>query len=450
LFFYTRVRDLFEGFLSCFNEADELVITDIYAAGEPSIEGVSSAALYTRLREKLGQKVRFIARSHLESGVASLAQPLDVVLTTGAGDVTSVGPLVLEKIKHSPPRLSVGILFGGVSPEHEISIMSARNIISELDAQCYHVRLFGIAKDGTWFTGDNAFDAIAQKSIRLKRLCKMAPAVLEELGRCDLCIPLFQGFREEGGMIQGFLDTLNIPYVGCDYQASAICMHKAWTKHAAAVHGIPVSNYVEYSLAAWRNSVGGLCDLVARRLHYPVLVKPVHLGSGVGVGRAANESELNECAARAFQYDDAILVEEQIIGRRIEFALLGNDFIQIGAPSEILDHGPFYDREKKHDFPATQIQSPADMTELQIRQGRELAQKMYEVCGCKGLARIEFFLDAEGRYWLNEIDPFPRFTADSLYPKMWEAEGISQQDLCNELITLALQRYRRLIGMRRE
>jgi len=189
-------------------------------------------------------------------------------------------------------------------------------------------------------------------------------------------------------------------------------------------------------------------DRVANHFQYPVWVKPVHLGSSIGVSRVMNPEELKGAAQRAFHYDDYLIVEQEIEGRQIEFAVLGNEYIRIGEPGEILNHGQFYDYEKKYGPQSMQTQTPADLTALQVQIGQELAQRMFETCGCKGLARIDFFLDKSGHYWLNEINPFPGFTAKSLYPKMWEAAGMTQRDLCDELVFLAMHRHRRLAELR--
>ncbi len=445
---FTRIRDLLDEFICCFHEADELIMTDIYSAGEQPIEGITAAVMYTKLREKLGSRVRFFPRTHLESGVAPLLRTGDVVLTIGAGDISAVGKVLIEKIVQHPPKLTVGLLFGGTSPEHDISLLSARNILQSLDPALYQIKTFGITKDGTWIYGDAAFKMLEQKTRAGGVASKILPVILEELNRCDVCIPVFHGPQGEDGMIQGMLDALDLPYVGCDYRAGAICMHKAWTKHVAMINGVSTAAYVECDCASWRRYPERLLDKVAKNLSYPLWVKPVHLGSSIGVSRVMNIDDLKAAADRAFDCDDYLIVEQEIVGRQIEFAVLGNEYIRIGSPGEIIDHGQFYDYEKKYGPKAMETQTPADITPIQEQEGKELARRMYESCGCRGLARIDFFLDAQGQYWLNEINPFPGFTAISLYPKMWEIVGLTQRELCNELIILALHRHRRLAEIR--
>lgn len=445
---YSRVQDLFDEFLKCFQEADELIITDIYSAGESPIEGVTSANLYTKLRDKLGAHVRFIPRAHLEITVANLLHPGDVVLTLGAGDITSAAKDLLNKVRQILPKMTVGVLFGGTSPEHEISILSARNIVQALDPAIYEVRIFGVTKDGTWIQGQDAFKKLEQKTRAQDHTPKISSSVLEELSKCQVCIPVFHGPQGEDGMIQGLLDALDLPYVGCDYRSSAICMNKAWTKHVAMIQGIPTAPFIELDRANWKRNPETFLHRVEKDFSYPLWVKPVHLGSSIGINRVNNFEGLKDCIEKAFLLDDYILIEKEIVGREIEFAVLGNEFIRVGAPGEILKHGQFYDYEKKYGSQAMGTQTPADLTELECQIGKELAKRMYSACGCKGLARVDFFLDANGHYWLNEINPMPGFTAISLYPKMWESNGLSQRNLCHELIGLALHRHRRLAEIR--
>ena len=245
-------------------------------------------------------------------------------------------------------------------------------------------------------------------------------------------------------MIQGLLETLGLPYVGCDYRSSALCMQKSWTKQIAMMHAIPSAPFVEYSASLWRQRPALLKERVEEQLSYPVWVKPVHLGSSIGVSRVENAEELEAAAVRAFSYGDALIVEKEIRGREIEFAVLGNDTIRIGVPGEILNQGQFYDYERKYGSAASETKTPADLSSLEVETGRDLARRAYQACGCTGLSRVDFFLDEEGHYWLNEINPMPGFTSISLYPKMWEAAGMTQRELCSELIVLALHRHRRL------
>ncbi len=431
---YTRVRDLFEEFTTCFADADEVVMTDIYSSGEAPITGITSAALYTRLREKLGAKVHFFPRTHLEAGVASFLKPLDVVLTLGAGDVTKAGETILNLYAQRAPKWTVGVLFGGPSAEHPVSIMSAKNMISALDLSVYDVKLFGVTKSGEWRFGFDLEEPFQGP--------KISPEIVQELLKCDVCIPVFHGPQGEDGMIAALLETFGLPYVGCDYRTGAVCMQKGWTKEIVVHHHVPIVPFFEIDVQTYRKDPQVLLQKIEERFPYPVWIKPVHLGSSIGVRRASQASEVIECADYAFSYDDVVIVEKEIEGRQIEFSLLGNESIQVALPGEIINHGAFVAYDKKYGAGAMEIRVPAPITEIQKQIGCELAEKVYRACGCKGLARVDFFLDKEGCYWFNEINPFPGFTNTSAYPKMWFESGVSIPQLVDELIATAFHRNR--------
>lgn len=435
---YSRVRDLFEEFTNCFKDADEVIMTDIYSAGEAPISGISSAALYTRMREKMGAKVHFFPRTHLESGVAVLLKPLDVVLTIGAGDVTKAGEPILNLYAQRAPKFTVGVLFGGASAEHPVSLMSAKNVISGLDTSAYDVKLFGVTKEGEWRQG---FD-LENPS----RGAKITPDILQELLKCDVCIPVFHGPQGEDGMMAAVLDALGLPYVGCDYRSGAICMQKGWTKRVVMHNNVPVVPFFEMKAANYARDPSLLLKKIDEHFSYPVWIKPVHLGSSIGVSRALNPEEVAKCAELAFSYDDAILVEKEVDGRQIEFSILGNTYIQVALPGEIINHGAFVAYDKKYGATAMEIRVPAELSSVEKQIGCELAEKAYAACGCKGLARVDFFLDKQGHYWFNEINPFPGFTDTSAYPKMWTSSGMTIQELVDEMLVLAFHRCRQIKG----
>lgn len=443
---YTRTRDCFHEWADSFSEADVVILTDIYSAGEEPIPECTSAALYIRMREKLGAKLHYFPRTRLEEGVANLLQMFDVVLTLGAGDITHAGEPILRLFAEQSPKLTVAVLCGGTSAEHAVSLMSARNIAKALDPALFNMKIFAVTKQGEWIVGNGAIDQVGQRISLSKE--KLSPAVLLELVSCDVAIPVFHGPEGEDGMMQGLLDALHIPYVGCDYRASAVCMHKGWTKQVALLNNIATAPYLEIDAVTYKKDPAAFLALITERLTFPVWVKAVHLGSSIGVQRAATLDEIPAAIANAFSVDDTLIVEQEIAGRQIEFAVLGNEHVRIAECLEILSHGAFYDYEKKYGPQAMGVEIPAKITDLQKHIGRELAERTYRAVGCKGLSRVDFFLDKEGHFWLNEINPFPGFTATSGYPKMWEASGLTQQKLMNELVLLALHRSRHLAKMR--
>jgi len=443
---YTRTRDCFDEWADACSEADVVILTDIYSAGEDPTPGCTSTALYMRMREKLGAKLHYFPRQRLEEGVANLLQMFDVVLTLGAGDITCTGEPILRLFAERAPKLTVAVLCGGTSAEHAVSLMSARNIAKAFDPTLFSMKIFAITRQGEWLAGKDAMDQVGQRIASSKE--KLSSDVLRELSSCDVAVPVFHGPEGEDGMMQGLLDALHIPYVGCDYRASAVCMHKGWTKQVALLNNIATAPYLEIDAATYKKNPAAFLALIQERLTYPVWVKAVHLGSSIGVQRAALPDDVPAAIANAFSVDDTLIVEQEVVGRQIEFAVLGNEHVRIAECCEILSHGAFYDYEKKYGPQAIGVEIPAQITDLQKHIGRELAERTYRAVGCKGLSRIDFFLDRQGHFWLNEINPFPGFTASSGYPKMWEASGLTQQKLMNELVLLALHRSRHLAKIR--
>jgi UDP-N-acetylmuramate--alanine ligase len=444
---YTRVRDLFEDFLRCFTDADVVVLTDIYSAGEAPLIGITTAALYTRMKEVLGAKLHFFPRQHLEAGVIEILRPLDMILTLGAGDVTRASFPILNMWAEKAPKIRVALIFGGTSAEHEVSILSAKNVFKGLDTSAYDVRCFGVTKQGNWISGSDCFEKLKNAPQRMEGP-KVPIPILEELAGCQVCIPVFHGPQGEDGMIQGFLDTLQIPYAGCDYRSGALCMHKGWTKHIALMHKIPTPPFFEMERGEYWKHPESLLKKIDACLSFPVWIKPVHLGSSIGVGCARDPSEVERLAAAAFYYDDSILVEQHVEGRQIEFGMIGNEFIRVGPPCEILNHGAFVDYDGKYGPSAMPYAIPARITETEAAIGVELAKRTYSAAGCKGLARIDFFIDNDGYFWLNEINPFPGCTDTSAFPKIWAAAGVDMRQICDDLVALAFHRTRRLEEIR--
>jgi UDP-N-acetylmuramate--alanine ligase len=326
--------------------------------------------------------------------------------------------------------------------------MSANHIQKNLDSSLYDIEIFGVTKQGEWLVGDHVSNNLKVQSSIDQKEPRMSLEVLKTLNACDLAIPVFHGPEGEDGMMQGFLDTLQIPYVGCGYRGSVVCMQKAWTKYLAVGHGVPTAPFLEINKFSYLENPIDFLRQIEELLKYPVWVKPVHLGSSIGVSRVVNREELNKSIELAFICDERLIVEKEIQGRQIEFAVLGNEKIRVLNSCEILNHGTFYDYNRKYGENAIGTEIPANLTSKEKIKGFDLAKQSYLMCDCKGMARVDFFLDEEGNYWLNEINPFPGFTAQSGYPKMCEAVGLTGQSIWNELISLSFHRARTLSRMR--
>lgn len=411
---YTRTRDFWKEFGMCFSQADRVLVTDIYDAGECPIDGITAK----NLAAKIG--ACYVAKED----VAGKLRPFDVFVTLGAGDITDFCDPILEEYARLGFKYTLGVLSGGTSQEHEISLVSAKNMIKNLDSKFYEVKEFPISKEGFW--GDSHEQ-------------KISPKILNELQQCDLVLPALHGPRGEDGMVQGFLETLGIPYIGCGYRAACLCMNKVWAKQVARENKVPVAPFIEMRKREYHKNPSQYLEQAVELLSFPIWAKPSHLGSSIGIGKANTLAEFKKNVEHAFEVDDSLIVEKHIQGREVEFAILGNEVIRIGEPCIILTGGGFYDYEKKYGPKGFDVEIPAKITEIEKQIGFELAEKVYVSAGCTGLARVDFFFDERGVFWFNEINPMPGFASMSGYPKMWEKKGMSQRDLINELVILAMR-----------
>jgi UDP-N-acetylmuramate--alanine ligase len=431
---YTRIAQSWDDFGSAFDDADVVLMTDIYASNESPIPGISTEAFFQKLKESLGDKLRFVSRSNIVDETIAQMDLFDVVMTIGAGDITDIGKKILNAWPDQKKKMRVAVVFGGESVEHPVSLLSAETILASLNSDLFDIQCFGIDRNGRWMMGPDALTRLKQGEMVSENRPFIASDILQTLSLSDVAIPVMHGTCGEDGMIQGLLDSLHIPYVGSDFRASSLCMHKGWTKQVASMHGIPVAPFIQIKKKDSR--------AVEIPFDYPVWVKPVHLGSSIGVRYIANQGDLAEALASAFCLDDCLLIEKHIEGREIEFGVIGNEWIRVGAPSEVMKDSHFLDYEGKYGAHAAEIIVPAKLSSVEESLGKELASKVYQILGCKGLCRIDFFLSKEGHYWLNEANPFPGCTATSAFPKIWKASHMSMEEVCNLLVVFALHRVR--------
>lgn len=430
---YSRTKDCLGTYRGIFESADMVYVTDIYSAGEQEIPGVTTQKVFDELSQDRSPDFYYSPRKEIVEKVYQTLFPHDVVVTLGAGDIHAAIPELLQKIDLQPPKLHIGILYGGKSTEHEVSLTSSQYICRSLDRDLYETHEFLITKEGKWVLkneGDSEEFLISSQ-------------VLQQLQKCDLFFPILHGTFGEDGTIQGFLEILGKPYVGCDHQSSAICMDKAIAKRLMQHAGIQTSSFIAFSETDWKNRAKDLLHEIREKLIFPIFVKPVHLGSSIGVQRVTNETELDAAIRNAFAFDPVILIENEIAGREIEFAVLGNDQITVLPPGEVFSAGKIHDYRGKYSRDnATPSTPQADLPEKWMEEGKAIALKAYQAATCKGMARIDFFLDQSGSFWFNEINPIPGFTPFSLYPQMCEANGFSNEELIDRLLILGLQRSR--------
>ena len=345
-------------------------------------------------------------------------------------------------------KLSVCILFGGISPEHEVSLRSAESVLNNIDHDKYNVFPVGITKEGDWvlFGGRDysMLPAGTWQSYDGNRRAALSPVhgqgllsfendcVVRE--RIDVAFPVLHGANGEDGAIQGLLQIAGIPYVGPHIAASAACMDKCMTKLVADQAGVRQAAWILVTRAAYDHNVDSVVETVETKFTYPVFVKPAGTGSSVGVSKARDREGLVQALEAALIYDKKVLVEEFIDGQEVECAVLGNETPMASVCGEIVSGADFYDYEAKYVSDCSQLYIPARIDDAGAEQVRETAVKIYEALGCCGLSRVDFFVKV-----FNEINTIPGFTSISMYPKLFEASGIPYPELIDKLLELAME-----------
>jgi D-alanine-D-alanine ligase len=361
-------------------------------------------------------------------------------------------------------KIRVGIIFGGKSGEHEVSIQSAKNIFEALDRTKYEPVLLGVDKRGVWHLGQDATFILNASNPKLIALNSSAPAVLpvEEPGgaalalkdpdsgalrqRVDVFFPIMHGTYGEDGSLQGLLRLLNAPFVGAGVLGSAVGMDKDVMKRLLREAGLPVPRF--HVVRAGRTG-GDLMD-VLQDLGLPVFVKPANLGSSVGIRKVKRAEELRPALEEALRYDTKALVEEAVAGREIECAVLGNGEPEASVCGEIIPRHEFYSYDAKYiDENGALLKIPAELDPDVADRIRALAVRAFNVLECSGMGRVDFFLKPDGAALVNEINTLPGFTRISMYPKLWEATGLPYPRLLDRLIELALERHRQESALKR-
>src|SRR5713226_3951713 len=385
-------------------------------------------------------------------------------------------------------KLRVGILFGGRSGEHEISLLSAASVFKAIDQNKYQVVPIGITKDGRWLTSADAerlltgkpFEHEHERQFRAgdpeatsaaavlhsgeaivvppephKPGTSMTPFQSDAPARrasdrainVDVIFPVLHGTFGEDGTIQGLLELADIPYVGAGVLGSAAGMDKDIMKSLFRAAGLPIVKHVTILRGNWEAEPKKAEKAVETNLRYPVFVKPANLGSSVGISKARDRKELGPAIYEAAKFDRKIVIEEGVGGkkhkaREIECSVLGNDLPQASVPGEIVPGKEFYDYTAKYLDEGSELVIPAKLTKSETKRVQELAIKAFQAVDCSGLARVDFLMDPKSRkIWLNEINTMPGFTSISMYPKLWAASGVSYPDLIEKLIQLGLERH---------
>jgi D-alanine-D-alanine ligase len=385
-------------------------------------------------------------------------------------------------------KLRVGVLFGGRSGEHEVSLLSAASVLKAIDKEKYEVVPIGITKEGRWLTAGDAERLLQGKPAEESRHLRagdpeatpgaavlargeavvvppepvhrqsgmmpfqgdssvLARRAADRAINVDVIFPVLHGTFGEDGTIQGLLELADIPYVGAGVLGSAAGMDKDIMKALFRAARLPIVKHVTLLRAEWERGARKIQKLVEKKLKYPVFVKPANLGSSVGITKAHNRAELPACIEEAARYDRKIIVEQGVGGRKhrareIECSVLGNDQPQASLPGEIVPGKEFYDYTAKYLDEGSQLIIPAKLTKAETRRVQQLAVAAFQAVDCSGLARVDFLMDPKTRrIYLNEINTMPGFTSISMYPKLWAATGVSYPELIDRLIQLGLERH---------
>lgn len=352
-------------------------------------------------------------------------------------------------------KIRVGILFGGKSVEHEVSLQSAKNIIDAINKDKYEIVLIGVDKQGKWHLNNSSKYLLNENSPKLIKLNESNENIglipgqennlvktsnLNSIGNIDVVFPIIHGSTGEDGILQGFFRLAEIPFVGPDVLSSAVCMDKDFTKRLLRDANIPISNFITLT----KNNRNNLSFFDAtNKLGNILFVKPANSGSSVGINKVRNEEEFNKALDEAFLFDTKILIEEFIKGKELECSVMGNEEPIPSVVGEIVPSHDFYSYDAKYiDEKGASTKIPADISTEISNKVRSLSIDVYKTLGCEGMARIDFFLSDENQLYVNEVNTIPGFTKISMYPKMWEHSGISYSDLIDKLIQYALNKHK--------
>jgi D-alanine-D-alanine ligase len=357
-------------------------------------------------------------------------------------------------------KLRVGLIFGGRSGEHEISLLSAQGIMGAIDRDKYEVVPIGITRTGRWLASGDPMKALAfgelEKSSRAALLAEPSQQGLMRLedreheqalaavkvAEIDVVFPILHGPFGEDGTVQGLLELAGLPYVGAGVAASAVGMDKILFKSIMEAHGLPIVPYLAAKRRDWERNPDRLISRIEAEIGYDAFVKPANLGSSVGITKAHNQAELRAALDDAARYDRKLVIEQAVDAREIEVSVLGNDTPLASIPGEIVPSNEFYDYAAKYLDWKSELLIPAPIPDEIAEQIRELAVKAYLAIDCAGMARADFLLDRQtSRVYVNELNTLPGFTPISMYPKLWEASGIPYAELIERLIDLALDRH---------
>jgi D-alanine-D-alanine ligase len=347
-------------------------------------------------------------------------------------------------------RTKLGLLYGGKSAEHKVSMQTAMAVIKALDLEKFDIHPIYITTEGQWVRGPQLMEPVenvkalefnAEESQSKTALAVFNSAGDQESQELDVIFPLLHGPNGEDGTVQGLLELLNLPYVGNGVLASAAGMDKVFMKNIFAQAGLDQVEYVSFIRSEWEKEKEKSYLLVEEKLGYPCFVKPANLGSSVGISKCSNQEELEKAFIDAFQFDRKIIIEEGVVAREIEVGILGNDDPECSVAGEIIPKKEFYDYKAKYEDGDTALVIPAEISEDIYEEMKEMAIKAYKALDCSGLVRADFFLTKEGKLLINEVNTMPGFTPFSMFPLLWKHTGVEYPELIKKLVDLATERH---------
>ncbi len=351
-------------------------------------------------------------------------------------------------------KRSVAILFGGQSAEHNVSLVSAKCILEAINRELFVPVLIGISKTGEWYpvseeqllqtSFENPIDFVRPGEEIFLNPGNKGARVMEVYGqknpvKVDFAFPIVHGPLGEDGTLQALFRLLKIPFAGCDVTSSALCMDKDSAKRVLMSHNIPVSNFITV-----RRQQKLQYEIVTKKLGKTLYIKPCNMGSSVGVSKATNEEDFSKAVEKAFRFDNKILIESMVDGIEVEVSVLGNEYPKASVPGSFVVDNQFYSYDAKYiSDSATKFQIPASNDERVIKDIQERAISTYKALGCEGFARVDLFVTKSNEILVNEVNTLPGFTPISMYPRLWQENGVSFKDLITDIINLGEERYRK-------
>jgi D-alanine-D-alanine ligase len=346
-------------------------------------------------------------------------------------------------------KLRLGVVFGGRSVEHEVSVVSAMELLAHADPERFEPAPFGVTRDGRWLTPQETAHQLGRdEPLFTKRLqadvppLAQRPEILRDLAQCDAVFPLVHGVNGEDGTLQGMFEVLGLPYAGCGVAASAIGMDKVLQKELFVRAGLEVAPFFFATKHQWAETPKQIVQSVEQSFPYPVFVKPANGGSSVGVGKVRSREDLGDAMSAAFRIDRKVLVEAAVRGREVECGVLGNDEPEASPIGEVVPGGEFYDYAAKYIDDSARLIAPADLPEETAEELREAAITAFQAIAGEGFARVDFFLPDGEAPIVNEINTLPGFRPVSMFPKLWAVAGVTYRELISRVVDLAVERSR--------